>query len=92
MLAALVTHLDRDTNRHPLARTPFRGRGFLCHTLWSLLQFAGACWILERGSLVRRQACSLVCLLIGTNLLVIEKLLPSVFWNHRVTKKFPPGL
>jgi hypothetical protein len=33
VLAAAVTHLDRDTNWHPLARTPVRDSGFLSHML-----------------------------------------------------------
>src|SRR5271157_5007554 len=34
MLAALVTHLDRNTNRHSLARTPLAGCRFLSHIWW----------------------------------------------------------
>src|SRR5882762_9114551 len=50
VLTAVVTHLDRDTNWHPLARTPLvvNRCGLLGHMLWKCTPVCGETWEMER--------------------------------------------
>jgi hypothetical protein len=82
MLAALVTHLDGDTNRHSLARAPFRGWGFLCHTLVEFTPVFGG--LLDSGADIQERRKSGV---LRIDSLVTNISLIRAFQNRRVYQK-----